>query len=322
MSWFADSSIRGKLIALQLLTTLAVLALYGVFTVVNETRLHRAALMRKSETLAQMIATNCTAPLDFVDASAAEEILSSAEADEDVVNAWIYDAEGGLFAKYSRPGSAAYHFPPMKTGSDTSERGFLTVSSEIVKRGENLGVVSIRLNMEHLRTVGLRSGVMAALALAIGMGLAFLLALVLQRAISAPIHSLVDVVRRVSDTGDCSIRVNIERNDEIGVLCDGFDDMLQRIHQREEERNEAEATLRESERKYRELVENANSIILRWGSDGRITFLNEFGQRFFGYSESEILGRHVVGSIVPEAESAGRDMRPLMDRICADPVGY
>ena len=44
----------------------------------------------------------------------------------------------------------------------------------------------------------------------------------------------------------------------------------------------------QSEHKYRELVENVNSIILRMDPKGRITFLNEFGQRFFGYPEEEI----------------------------------
>jgi PAS domain S-box-containing protein len=82
------------------------------------------------------------------------------------------------------------------------------------------------------------------------------------------------------------------------------------------------AALRESERKYRELVEHANSIILRWTRDGRITFINEFGQRFFGYTEAELLGQHVVGTIVPETESTGRDLRPLMDRICANPAAF
>ncbi len=87
-------------------------------------------------------------------------------------------------------------------------------------------------------------------------------------------------------------------------------------------RKEAEAVLRESERKYRELVERANSIILHWTRNGLITFLNEFGQRFFGYSDADLLGRHVVGTIVPETESTGRDLRPLMDRICADPQAF
>ncbi|MBN2420038.1 MAG: PAS domain S-box protein [Deltaproteobacteria bacterium] len=66
----------------------------------------------------------------------------------------------------------------------------------------------------------------------------------------------------------------------------------------------------------------ANSIILRWTRDGRITFLNEFGQRFFGYTEKEIQGKHVVGTIVPEEESTGRDLRPLMEEILANPKSF
>lgn len=85
---------------------------------------------------------------------------------------------------------------------------------------------------------------------------------------------------------------------------------------------ESQARLTESERKYRELVECANSIILRWTREGRITFLNEFGQRFFGFSAEEIVGRHVLGTIVPSTDDDGRDLRTLMDRVCADPVAF
>lgn len=80
--------------------------------------------------------------------------------------------------------------------------------------------------------------------------------------------------------------------------------------------------LRLSEQEYRDLVMLANSIILRWTPDGRITYLNEFGQRFFGYTEKEILGRHVVGTIVPENESTGRSLHPLMEEICANPKKF
>jgi PAS domain S-box-containing protein len=85
------------------------------------------------------------------------------------------------------------------------------------------------------------------------------------------------------------------------------------------ERMKTEERLAESERKYRELVEQANSIILRWKSNGQIAFLNEFGQRFFGYSADEIVGRHVIGTIVPPTESNGRDLREVIEQICADP---
>jgi PAS domain S-box-containing protein len=77
-----------------------------------------------------------------------------------------------------------------------------------------------------------------------------------------------------------------------------------------------------NERKYRELVENANSIILRWTRDGRISFMNEFGQHFFGYTEAELLGRHVMETIVPPTERGGRDLQQLMEQILADPEGF
>jgi PAS domain S-box-containing protein len=86
------------------------------------------------------------------------------------------------------------------------------------------------------------------------------------------------------------------------------------------ERKEAEEALRRSEGKYRELVENANSIILRRDNTGKVTFFNEFAQRFFGYSEEEILGKNVVGTIVPLVESTtGRDLKRMIEDIGRDP---
>jgi PAS domain S-box-containing protein len=88
------------------------------------------------------------------------------------------------------------------------------------------------------------------------------------------------------------------------------------------EQKHMEETLRASEQKYRELVMLANSIILRWSRDGRVTFLNEFGQQFFGYTQTEILGRDVLGTIVPENERSGRDLRRLMEKISNDPQTF
>ena len=88
------------------------------------------------------------------------------------------------------------------------------------------------------------------------------------------------------------------------------------------ERRKAEEALRKNEAKYRELVENANSIILRRDSEGRITFFNEFAQRFFGFREEEILGRNVVGTIVPEKESSGRDLAQMIRDISRHPERY
>ena len=61
---------------------------------------------------------------------------------------------------------------------------------------------------------------------------------------------------------------------------------------------------------------------MRWNRDGRVTFLNEFGLKFFGFTAEEIIGQHVVGTIVPATESTERDLRPLMDWILADPKSF
>jgi len=61
--------------------------------------------------------------------------------------------------------------------------------------------------------------------------------------------------------------------------------------------------IQESEKKYRELVENANSIIMRRDIEGNITFFNEFAQNFFGFTENEILGESLEGTIFPNTES-------------------
>ena len=88
------------------------------------------------------------------------------------------------------------------------------------------------------------------------------------------------------------------------------------------ERKRVEEAVAKSEEKYRELVERSNSIILKMDIDGIITFINEFGQRFFGYSEEELVGCHVVGTIMPKTETGGRDMRALVDDFITHPAKY
>ena len=85
------------------------------------------------------------------------------------------------------------------------------------------------------------------------------------------------------------------------------------------ELHEAVYLREEGERKYRELVENANSIIMRITPDHNILFFNEYAQAFFGYAAAEVLGRNVVGTIVPPVDSEGRDLQQMMQEIAAQP---
>ncbi|MFH1491082.1 MAG: ATP-binding protein [Pseudomonadota bacterium] len=77
--------------------------------------------------------------------------------------------------------------------------------------------------------------------------------------------------------------------------------------------------LQESEKKYRELVENANSIILRMDADGKITFFNEFAQKFFVYPEDEVIGLNALGILFPDDESSRRRLEALVKALIEEP---
>ncbi len=66
--------------------------------------------------------------------------------------------------------------------------------------------------------------------------------------------------------------------------------------------------LRASEAKYRQLVENSNSMIVQLDSEGNITFFNECAETFFGYSEAEIIGKSAIGTIIPKTELFESDL--------------
>ncbi|MEJ2697125.1 MAG: PAS domain S-box protein [Candidatus Sulfobium sp.] len=98
-----------------------------------------------------------------------------------------------------------------------------------------------------------------------------------------------------------------------GMICT-VEDITKQRHTRR--------ALHKTEEKYRELVENANVVILRMDKEGSVTFFNEFAQKFFGFSEEEIVGRNVVGSIVPDTPKYSRGVKAMLRNIGQHPSRY
>ncbi len=87
------------------------------------------------------------------------------------------------------------------------------------------------------------------------------------------------------------------------------------------ERKDMEQALVASERKYRELIDTANSIIIRWDRQGIIHFINEHGAQLLGYEAKELTGRE-VSCLVPQTESNGGNISSLAQDILDHPERY
>ncbi len=74
-----------------------------------------------------------------------------------------------------------------------------------------------------------------------------------------------------------------------------------------ESRRAGEA-LKESEEKYRNLIETAHDLIWSLNAEGRITFINEAAHRLYGYSPEELIGKSIAEVISPEHAATDPDL--------------
>jgi len=75
-----------------------------------------------------------------------------------------------------------------------------------------------------------------------------------------------------------------------------------------DERERAEAAVKESEERYRELVENANDIVFTLDLEGNVTSINKAVESITGYSQAELLGMNMSEFLSPGSTETARHM--------------
>ena len=138
----------------------------------------------------------------------------------------------------------------------------------------------------------------------------FILSWMVSRRFVEPIVELEDASSRFAE-GDDTVHLRVRGDDELGRLTGTFNRMVQAI------RRQTADLIRSNEE-----LQGVKSVILRWGPDGAIRFINEFGCEHFGFSEDELVGQRMLGTIVAESDEAKRSIRQMINEIADDPGKY
>ncbi|WAC04186.1 MAG: PAS domain S-box protein [Methanoregula sp.] len=88
------------------------------------------------------------------------------------------------------------------------------------------------------------------------------------------------------------------------------------------ERRRLADALKESEVKYREMMQNTQSIIIRIDTLGNIAFLNNYALSFFDYAAEDVIGKNVVGTIIPRKSRSGHDLSMMANDLGFNAEGY
>ncbi|RQW86675.1 MAG: response regulator [Geobacter sp.] len=272
-SIFRNLSIKNKLMAILMLTSGIVLLVASLAFSVNELISFRSNIQQELTSLAEIVGKNVSAALLFEDRKSAVETLETLSLKPNILAAFLFTHEGDLFSSYISeevhgkrlalegisPDSwrsqscgmlchAAMPNGSIKLRLSESELarlassagtfwdldGNFVVVGPIIIDGRKIGTVVILYDEKVLVIKLLWYGVMV-LAIMLGASLvAFFISRKLQKVISGPILQLAGVMKSVSVGKGYSIRVEKESNDEIGILLDGFNEMLGQIEDRDE----------------------------------------------------------------------------------------
>ncbi len=232
-SWVRSLSLKHKLVAVTMMTSVGALLLAGIVFTAWEWVGLRRAMVRDLSTHAEILADNCKAALAFDDAADANEIVCSMRSIPSVQAACLYTDKGRPFAMYRRDGTVT--IPPYEELPDghSFRNGLLIFAKPIRLDDEHIGTICISSSLDSVYAQ-LEHGIVVMIAVVIISSLgAYLVSSRLQEMVSSPILSLACLAHFVSEKKQYTIRAEPHGNDEVGLLIEAFNEMLEQIEQRD-----------------------------------------------------------------------------------------
>ncbi len=213
--------------------TVLVLATTAFF--VNDYIAGKRSLAENIKSKTVFISANSSTALAFRDRRAAEEALRIASVDESVNMVVLYDNQNQVFTHFLRSG-LKLQIPNELPAAGVQYDGSNAIILEPVSfHGDQQGWLYVVYDISTLQDKIVTYSKVALIILVFGVLLSWLMSGILQRFVAEPLVKLANIVESISLTKNYSERMHVERNDEVGVLIRGFNNMLSAIEDRESE---------------------------------------------------------------------------------------
>lgn len=227
--------IQRKLMRVFLLTTCAVLSLTCTAYFAYEYFTFRHTTVRQLSILGKVIASNSTAALAFNDREDAREILAALQADEHIVSAALYDADGKVLSHYPEDTPPDSLRVTVGTPQYFFEQSHLLGFEPVLQGDSRLGTLYLKSDMGAIYERLMLYTLIAVIVVTFSLLLAYFLSRRLQTEITTPILKLAETAKAISDRHDYSVRAKKLSDDEIGLLTEAFNHMLARIEEQTRE---------------------------------------------------------------------------------------
>lgn len=296
MKTIRNIPVQSKLIGIILLVAFLGIAPVFVFIIYSDIKMFRTDLKINTTMNAKLIGEYCVTPLVFEDKISGKEVLKRLATIPYIADGYLYDNRELLFSVYNRSDRTTIPSIPFKEGAQFTN-GYLHVVDPIVYESSEYGTIYLRVSTSLLSSK-INKYLLTMLSLmATLIFLIYFLARGFQQVLSGPILKLVDVTKKISESGEYSIRIEKTGTDEIGILCDSFNEMIGRIQLREEERNRAEQAVRRSEQKFRSLIETTSDWVWEVDKNGIYTYSSPKVKDLLGYEPDEIIGKRMTDTM-------------------------
>ena len=225
--------LKPRTIKQKLMVIIMAVSLIGFGTVGSSILLNEFINLKKMqkidlEVLADIVAQTASVYLVFNDDEGAAISLAALSSKKQIIRAVLYDKNRDAFVEHTRDGvSENLEFSQIE--EEMNVQGTLSALKEIFIESELVGYIYLESDDSLIKDFVTDSIIGLFFIMIIGGLIAYVLASKLQRIISEPIEHLTETALKITKLQNYNLRAEKESNDEVGILTDGFNEMLEQL---------------------------------------------------------------------------------------------